>query len=217
MKITALHLKTNNLVETEAFYNTILNISTHRITANEVSFLIGETELLFTKSNLNSRYHIAFDVPKNMIEQSYNWMKSKTKILPVTENSEFSNFELWNAKSFYFYDNNLNLLEFIARFDLENTSEKTFDSSLILYVSEIGIVTKNVPKLTKKILNNYPLAIYKKQPAQENFTVIGDETGLFVLVNENRNLFPTDKKANSFPMKIVFKASGNETYELEIE
>jgi len=217
MKIRALHLNTNNLAETEAFYNTILNIPTNRITSNEVSFLIGETELLFTKSGSESHYHIAFDVPKNLLEQSYNWMKSKIEILPVTKNSEFSNFELWNAKSFYFYDNNSNLLEFIARFDLENTSEKTFDNTSILHANEIGIVTKGVPKLTKKLLNDYPIAIYTKQPAQENFTVLGDETGLFVLVNENRNWFPTDKKAKSFPMKIVFKASDNKTYELEIE
>lgn len=216
MKIKALYLQTNDLVGTEALYTTILKIPTYRITPTEVSFLIGETELHFTKSDSESQYHIAFDVPKNLIDASYDWMKSKTKILPVTENSEFSNFELWNAKSFYFYDNNSNLLEFIARFDLENTSKKTFDSTSILYVSEIGIVTKNVPELTERLQNEYPLSVYAKQPAQENFTVLGDETGLLVLVDENRNWFPTDKKADSFPMKIVFEAE-KETYELEIE
>lgn len=216
MKITRLHLNTNDLAKTEAFYNTVLNISTNKITSKEVSFLIGETELHFTKSDSESQYHIAFDVPKNLIDASYNWIKSKTKILPVTENSEFSNFELWNAKSFYFYDNNSNLLEFIARFDLENTSKKAFDSSSILYVSEIGIVTKDVPKLAERLQKEYPLSVYPKQPAQENFTVLGNETGLLVLVNENRNWYPTNKKADSFPLKIIFEAS-NKTHELELE
>ena len=217
MKITGLHLQTNNLEETEAFYNEVLEIPTQIISVNEVSFLIGETELHFVKSETNSQYHIAFDVPKNLIEQSYNWIKSRIKVLPVTENSEFSNFDLWNAKSFYFNDNNGNLLEFIARFDLENTSEKTFDSKSILYASEIGIVTNDVPKLVERLQNEYSLSIYPKQPAQENFTVIGDETGLLVIVNENRNWFPTDEKAKSFPMKIAFEASDNKTYELQIE
>lgn len=217
MKITKLHLNTCDLAKTEAFYNTILNISTYRSNSNEISFLIGKTELHFIKSDLESQYHIAFDVPKNLIDASYDWIKSKTKILPVTENSDFSNFELWNAKSFYFYDNNSNLLEFIARFDLENTSKKAFNSSLILYASEIGIVTKDVTKLVHRLQNKYPLSIYSKQPAQENFTVLGDETGLLVLVDENRNWFPTNKKAKSFPIKIVFETADNKIHELEIK
>lgn len=205
MKITSLHLLTPNLIETENFYNTVLNIPTYKKTSEEVSFLFGETILYFKKTELNAEYHIAFEIPKNQLIEAYNWIKSRTEVLPVNENSDFSSFELWNAQSFYFYDNNFNLLEFIIRSELDNASDKIFDSSSILYASEIGIVTNNVAALAEKIMKDYSLSVYSKQPAQENFVVIGEETGLLVLVDENRNWYPTNRKANSFSTKIVFE------------
>ncbi len=123
----------------------------------------------------------------------------------MNDNSNFSSFERWNAQSFYFYDNNFNLLEFIIRSELDNASDKIFDSSSILYASEIGIVTNNVAALAEKIMTDYSLSVFSKQPAQENFVVIGEETGLLVLVDENRNWYPTNRKANSFSTKIVFE------------
>lgn len=205
MKITSLYLLTINLEETENFYNDILDIPTYKKTNNEVSFWFGETIVYFKKSELNAEYHIAFEIPKNQLIAAYNWTKSRTAVLPVNENSDFSHFEFWGAQSFYFYDNNSNLLELIVRSELDNASDEIFDSSSILYASEIGIVTDNVSRMAEKIIENYPLLTYSKQPAQEKFVVIGEETGLLVLVDENRNWYPTDKKANSFPLKIVFE------------
>ncbi|MNY37869.1 hypothetical protein D3C86_1724580 [compost metagenome] len=137
-------------------------------------------------------------------------------MLPVTEETEFSDFELWNAKSFYFYDNNENLLELICRYDLDNQSEHTFDGSSILHVSEIGLVSDDVPFLAETLMNKYGLDVYSKQPAQDNFTALGDEEGLFIIVNEDRNWFPTEKKAKSFRTKIIFNTGMDEDQELSI-
>lgn len=67
MKITSLHLLTPNLIETENFYNTVLNIPTYKKTSDEVSFLFGETIVYFKKTELNAEYHIAFEIPKNQL------------------------------------------------------------------------------------------------------------------------------------------------------
>lgn len=217
MKIKELHLLSNDLHQTEKFYNTTLDIPTRQKTEDEIAFAFGETLLFFKKSDTNSQYHIAFDIPNNQLEEAYTWLKSRTTILPVTENSQFSDFESWNAKSFYFYDNNSNLLEFIVRNDLNNYSENTFNGSSVLYASEIGIVTDNVPSLAAEILKKYFLSVYSKQPAQENFTAIGDENGLFILVNQERNWFPTDRKAMKFPVKIVFDTENSQNLELTLE
>ncbi|MGY0037350.1 VOC family protein [Pedobacter sp. NJ-S-72] len=205
MKIKAIELLSNNIIETEHFYNNTLNIKTNKKTETEISFLIGTTQLTFQKSEVkHPNYHLAFDIPNNKLEEAFNWLDQRTAILPVTDDSNFSSFEAWNAKSFYFYDNNENLLELICRFDADNQSSASFDSNALLFVSEIGIVTADVSAMGEQLIRQYDLEYYVKQPKTESFAVVGDETGLFILVNPDRDWFPTKKKAQSFQTKIQF-------------
>lgn len=65
MEIRELQLITNQLEETETFYNQILNIPTQDKSENERSFLIGKTRLSFVLgSEDHPVYHLAFDIPK---------------------------------------------------------------------------------------------------------------------------------------------------------
>ena len=140
MKIKAIELLSNNIIETE------------------LSFLIGTTQLTFQKSDIqHPNYHLAFDIPNNELEEAYNWLDQRTTALPVTDDSSFSSFEAWNAKSFYFYDNNENLLELICRFDADNQSSASFDSDALLFVSEIGIVTADVSAMGEELITKYGL------------------------------------------------------------
>lgn len=215
MKIKAIELLSNNLKETANFYNNILDIKTSNRTATEVSFLIGTTQLTFQKSEvIQPNYHLAFDIPNNKLEEAFEWLNQRTTILPVTDDSNFSSFEAWNAKSFYFYDNNENLLELICRFDADNQSSVSFDSNALLSVSEIGIVTNDVIAMGEKLTKQYDLEYYFKQPKAENFAVIGDEDGLFILVNPDRNWFPTKKKAQSFQAKVRFSIADQREQQL---
>lgn len=217
MKIKELHLLTSNLTETVQFYTQVLAAVLIEEKEEEISLLSGETKIVFQLSTEeNPIYHLAFDIPKNKLEEAYHWLKQKINLLPVTEETEISDFELWNAKSFYFYDNNENVLELICRYDLDNQSEHAFDGSSILHVSEIGLVSDDVPFLAETLMNKYGLDVYSKQPAQDNFTVLGDEEGLLIIVNQDRNWFPTEKKARSFRTKIIFNSGMGEDQELSI-
>ena len=217
MRIKELHLLTNNLKDTVRFYTQVLGATVKEEKEEELSLLLGETLISFQNSpEENPVYHVAFDIPGNKLEEAYQWLKQRTTILPVTAETEFSDFQLWNAKSFYFYDNNGNLLELICRYDLDNNSDLIFDGSSILYVSEIGLVSDDVPFLAETLMNKYGLEVYSKQPAQDNFTALGDDEGLLIIVNADRNWFPTDKKAKSFRTKIIFDTGTNEDHELSI-
>lgn len=217
MEIKELQIITTQLEETERFYNQILNLATLDKTEHEVSFQIGRSKLSFVAATADQPvYHIAFDIPKNKLVEAYEWLKLRTAILPVTPESNFSNFELWNAKSFYFHDNNKNLLELICRSDLDNESEQKFDGSSILAISEIGLVADDVPFLAETLMSKYGLEVYEKQPAQDNFTVLGDENGLFILVNQDRDWYPTAQKAKLFPVKLIFNNGSGEDQELAI-
>lgn len=217
MEIKELQIITNQLEETERFYTEILNVPTQERTGDKVSFLIGRTKLSFVLDTalVQPVYHMAFDIPKNQLMEAYNWLKQRINIIPVSPETDFSSFELWNAKSFYFHDNNDNVLELICRYDLDNESDIPFDGSL-LAVSEIGIVSDDVPFLAETIMNKYGLEVYEKQPAQDNFTVLGDEQGLLILVNEDRNWYPTTQKAKLFPIKMVINNGTNGDQDLNI-
>lgn len=205
MKIKELELRSADLAATETFYKDTLGLVVHDKDADRISFRIGDTLVIFADTDKgNPIYHMAFDIPKNKLEEAYTWLNEKTDILPVAPGSVFSEFERWNARSLYFCDNNGNILELICRLDLDNAADADFDASSLLHVSEIGIVTGDVPGQVQQIRQRYGLDIYPKQPPADNFTVVGDETGLFIIVKESRHWFPTEVEARIFPLKIVF-------------
>ncbi|MDI5949250.1 VOC family protein [Flavobacterium yafengii] len=216
MNILELELLTDSITETELFYTDVIGLKTISKTNSSVSFAAGSTKLTFRFSeNLKPVYHFAFDIPNNKVLEAFAWIEKKTEIMEVVPPEKIADFYNWNAKSFYFYDNNGNILEFIARFSLDNTSEKPFNGLSILSVSEIGFVTKNVSKLSDEMFNKYGLSVFSKQPKLEKFIVLGTDTGLFILVEENRDWYPTHQKAKSFWTKVVFDNNGK-TREIEI-
>lgn len=76
MKLEAIELLSNNIIETEQFYNNILDIKTNSKNENEVSFLIGTTKVSFQKSAVeNPNYHLAFDIPNNKLEEAFKWLE----------------------------------------------------------------------------------------------------------------------------------------------
>ncbi|HEY4628171.1 MAG TPA: glyoxalase [Flavobacterium sp.] len=216
MKILELELLTDTINETELFYNNVIGLQTVSKNNSSISFEAGSTKLTFRISkNIKPVYHFAFDIPNNKLIEAFLLIENKTKILDVISPDKIANFYNWNAKSFYFYDNNGNILEFIARYDLDTASEKSFDGSLIVSISEIGFVSKNVSQLSDEICEKYGLSVFSKQPKLDKFIVLGTDTGLFVLVEENRDWYPTDKKAKSFWTKVVFENNGKKN-EIEI-
>jgi catechol 2,3-dioxygenase-like lactoylglutathione lyase family enzyme len=216
MNILEIELLSDNLNETELFYNNFIGLKTISKNDSSISFGVGSTKLTFRASeNIKPVYHFAFDIPNNKLIEAFLFIENKTKILDVIPPDKIANFYNWNAKSFYFYDNNGNILELIARYDLDTASEKPFDGSSIVSISEIGFVSKNVSQLSDEMCKKYDLSVFSKQPKLDKFIVLGTETGLFILVEENRDWYPTDKKAKSFYTKVVFDNNGK-TREIEV-
>jgi catechol-2,3-dioxygenase len=206
MNILELELLSDDILKTEFFYNEVLGLETLYKDSSSVSFNAGSTKLTFRSSkNVKPVYHFAFDIPNNKLLEAFDWIEKKTEIMYVIPPDKIADFYNWNAKSFYFYDNNGNILEFIARNDLDNASQKPFDGLSILSVSEIGLVSENVAIQCDELYDKYGLTAYSKQPKLNKFIVLGTVTGLFILVEENRDWYPTDKKSKSFWTKVVFK------------
>jgi len=213
MNIIELELLSDDLGETEKFYKKVLGLEPYLKEDKSILFFhIGSTKLIFRKSdNLKPVYHFAIDVPTNRFFDAHNAIKKHTEILPV-EGDDIANFTNWDAKSFYFKDNNGNILEFITRYPNKEYYEDAYSSKCFVSISEIGLVTSNVKELADTLKDEYGIPIFSRQPRGDEFTVSGDDCGLFIIAAKNRDWFPTTIKARSFTTRILYIDKGNVGY-----
>ena len=213
MKIKELTLYTNNFLAVKDFYGNVLNFALKSESDNFVEFQIQETVLRFKEDKtINPHYHFAFNIPSNKIEEAKKWMNGKAELLPIEDNNYIADFVNWNAKSIYFNDPVGNIVEFIARFDLQNDVVEKFDSLQILSVSEMGIVTNDVTAFTDNLKNEYKVFDFVKSVNSDSFSAIGDDNGLFIVAVENRNWYPTKVPSQKSPFEIKFINDAEETF-----
>ena len=212
MNIPELQLLSSNISQTKKFYYEILGMRIIHADESSIKISAGQSTLLFKKVNgQNPFYHFAFTIPANKFNEAFAWANKKVELIPITPTSNIADFKNWNAKAFYFYDNNQNIVEFIARFDLDNNSDKVFDGSSIYSISEIGIVVDNAKEYSKKLLEEHGLNYFSHQPPQDDFVAIGDDNGLFIVVNNKRNWYPTSKPSEKFWKAIRIEQGGKFT------
>jgi catechol-2,3-dioxygenase len=192
MKLQHIQIQTNNIQETTSFYQDILELPIIEKTSGSVTIQAGNSTLKFIENpQFKSIHHFAFNIPENKLEEAIDWCKSKVDLIFIEDQKVITNFENWNANAVYFYDNNGNLLEFIARHDLNNAQTEVFSSKSILNISEIGIVNENPLELGKQLIAKHGLEFFSKNANSEFFAAVGDDEGLLILVQPNRNWYPT--------------------------
>lgn len=209
MDIFEVELLTDNLEETEHFYSNSLGLTIQQKDTHSISFIAGQSVLTFIQSTqLNPSYHFAFNIPKNQIEDAAAWVAERFQLIKGPENETIADFVSWNAKAVYFYDNNGNILEFIARFDLDTASEQPFSASSILSISEIGIVTDAPIAYARQLAEKEKLPYFSKSSESEAFVVLGDDNGLLIIVKNHRNWYPTQQPAQKRYTKIKLLTNG---------
>jgi catechol 2,3-dioxygenase-like lactoylglutathione lyase family enzyme len=128
-RVIEIQLLSNDLKATSLFYSDILGFKITYEDDQRVSFSAGTSALTFIiHQKPIPAYHFAFNIPPTALEEALQWAKQRTNILSVGDREEIANFDSWNAKAFYFIDNNGNILEFIARFNLKDAYTKPFGS-----------------------------------------------------------------------------------------
>lgn len=204
MRIKELILETNSLHKTRLFYHKTLELGILEETEDSISFKAGRSVLTF-KETTGSKpfYHFAFNITVNKFSDSFEWIDSKLDILPANNNKPIAGYSNWNAQSFYFHDNNANIVEFIVRFDLPYHSPAPFSTDCLEEISEIGIVVSNVKNTAQQLHQQFNIPYFSKGPQLSDFTVLGDDHGLLLITQLKRGWVPTNKPAQSFPITIV--------------
>ncbi|OXA80966.1 Glyoxalase/Bleomycin resistance protein/Dioxygenase superfamily protein [Flavobacterium aquidurense] len=212
MKLQHIAIQTNNIQKTEAFYKDVLELKILEKRSDSVSIHVGSSVLQFIENpEFDSIYHFAFNIPENKLEEAIQWCEEKVDLLIIEDKRIIANFETWNANAVYFYDNNGNLLEFIARHDLDNFQIKQFSSRSVLNISEIGIVHENPMELGTELIEKHGLDFFAKNYNSENFAAIGDDNGLLIIVKPYRNWYPTQIPSKSNKTDIRIENKGVQT------
>ncbi len=209
MNILEVQILSADIQQTKQFYHDILGMDILFYDENNLKLSAGLSTLLFKKAPVpGARYHFAFNIPANQFNEAWEWGNARLTLLPVKDDITIADFTSWNAKAFYFYDNNLNIVELIARFDLLNDSTKPFDGSSISSISEIGLVADNAVLLSRQLMKDYGLGYFSKQDPQDDFIALGDDNGLFIIVSEKRKWYPTGQLSDQFESTVKFSHAG---------
>lgn len=204
MKIIELEILTDDLEATARFYNGTLGFPFIGSTAQTRVFSVGDSILTFRKSeNLHPVYHFAFNIPHDKLYESLEWISEKVDPLLLPEGGHVADFSSWNANAFYFKDNNGNILEFIARYDIDLEDDKLFDARSIQSISEIGLVVENPLSFASDLVVNQNFNYFVKSEPTDGFVVLGNDEGLFIIVLHQRHWYPTAIPAISFPIKVT--------------
>jgi catechol 2,3-dioxygenase-like lactoylglutathione lyase family enzyme len=204
MQIQELTLQTNSLHRTRLFYSKTLELDIIAETEDTISFKAGKTVLTFKETSEGKPvYHFAFNIVNNKFSDSFEWINNKLDLLPVDDGMLIAGYNDWNAQSFYFHDNNGNIVEFITRFDLPYYSNESFSSACITEVSEIGLVVDNVSEYAETLHKEHDIPYFSKGPRLHDFIVMGDDYGLLLICQNKRGWVPTHRPAQAFPVTVV--------------
>jgi len=211
MKLQHIQIQTKDIQKTTQFYQEVLTLPIIENNTKLVSIQAGNTVLEFIENlQFNSIYHFAFNIPENKLNEAIEWCKTKVDLIFIEDQKVITNFENWNANAVYFYDNNGNLLEFIARHDLNNAQSEPFSAKAILNISEIGIVNENPLALGNQLIEQHGLEFFSKNANSELFSAVGDDEGLLIIVKPNRNWYPTQITSESNKTAVRIESNGTE-------
>lgn len=204
----------------KAFYRDTLNLPIVDERADGLNIQAGGTCIDFRAddSGASPFYHVAFNIPENKLEPAIDWMSHRAPLLKNRQGNHIVYFDWLEAHSIYFYDPAGNLLEFIAHHSLKNEAGGAFNERDILYASEIGLVTEDVPGLGAEIessigLTNY--AVKRGLRSSDEFRPIGDPHGFFIVVKHKRPWLMSEVPAEMFPVLATLR--GPSTSELRLK
>jgi catechol 2,3-dioxygenase-like lactoylglutathione lyase family enzyme len=194
MKIYQLFLKCFHLIEMKKFYTEELEMKLISESDQHFAVLAGSTKLFFELDTEVPYYHVCFRTGKDYFDNMFQKLTEKSLLLP-DEDGDYSMF--WEGKQAYFYDPDGNIIEMLERpFHWGgNQPEKSWYD-----VGEIGMPVKQISETHEKLSQVVP-SRYKGE--SETFSFYGDTDGVFVLVKEGRNWYPTERRATVHPIIAV--------------
>jgi catechol 2,3-dioxygenase-like lactoylglutathione lyase family enzyme len=194
MKIYQLFLKCFNLAEMKQFYTKELEMELCSESEKHFVVLAGTTRLIFEQDKRVPYYHVCFRTGTKYFDHVFQKLAEKSLLLPDEEGNYSMN---WMGKQAYFFDPDGNILEILERpfyWGETQPEDGWYD------VGEIGMPVKAVPEMQEYLS---PYVFDQQKEESETFAFYGDQKGVFVIIKEGRNWYPTDLGATIHPIIAV--------------
>jgi len=217
MKIHTVKLETSALSQVADFYRSTLGLEVITADPGKAHVQIGSSWLIFSENPaMTGIYHFAFNIPCNQIRESMAWLERADIWLIANEKGENQiDFSSWNAEAAYFFDPAGNIVELIARRDLQNEGDHSFGPESLLGISEIGIVTDDVLAWNARAEAEFGILPFDKQKPSPDFSALGTDMGLFIVVPEGRNWFLTNIPVVRVPLEVSFENDRGELFDIQ--
>lgn len=214
MRITELTLASGFIEELRDFYIQRLGFTEVPAAAgeNKQSFTLqaGHSRLSFVTGAEDARYHFAFNIPYNCVGRAMKWLEKKRVHLVEEKRGQGAmvQFPNWKAQSIYFFDPAGNIVELIGRQPLPPTEKDGFDASYITGVSEIGAAFDDVNAVRQWLNSVHGIPDFIRQPHSADFSALGDDEGLLLLVPVDRDWFMGGFPATKQPTALKLELPG---------
>jgi catechol-2,3-dioxygenase len=136
--------------------------------------------------------HFAVNVAPQRFEEAVAWARERAEL--VQDDVPFTD---WRARAAYFFDPAGNLVELIAR-------ERAPGDELMLEVSEVGLPVADVGAAVAFLESELGLPHFSGD--RRNFSAVGDDRGLFVVVPVGRHWLFTQEPAPDAPVRVTIES-----------
>ena len=148
---------------------------------------------------------------------AHQWQKKRTPLLPIPRpfgtRSTRTTWSTTAAHSIFFFDPAGNVVEYIARHDLNNAAHGEFSSEDILYASEIALVVDDVVETALMLKEVAGAEQYKG--ASDQFAAVGDEHGLLIVMKRGRVISfeaPVKKAVSIYSTTVAIRGARRTKY-----
>jgi catechol 2,3-dioxygenase-like lactoylglutathione lyase family enzyme len=209
MRFLEVDLLSADIDGTATFYESHLQWPVLFRSPTLIRFQVGYSTLSFSLAPGPERpfYHLAFAIPWSLVETGAEWVGTRTPLLPFS-GKNIVDFPDWQARAFYFADNNGNILEAIGRAPLPGPSVTVFTPDSFLGVSEIGLPENNVLERCAAWQADYNVPFFERGPKRGDVAAMGDDEGLFVVSAIGRGWLPSFRPAERHKLRVRFAQSG---------
>ena len=137
--------------------------------------------------------HFAVNVPPDRFEEAVAWGRTQAELI-----QDDVPFEMWRARAAYYYDAVGNLVELIAR-------ERAPGEELLMEISEVGVPVADVAAAVGFMETELGLPHFSGD--RENFSAVGDDHGLFIVVPVGRVWLFSDRRAADAPVRVTIEGA----------